>query len=556
MEEFITQASHIGIQGLEDESHSNSPPIPEEVQIDDSPIYRIERQLCKGATGLVCAGRPIGPSTLSAVKFQQKHPSEADIPHEWKVYDDLGKNHSKPLPRVHYRGQQGDYDILVMDLLGPSLQVQLVNNRPFMPLASVACVAVEAISILKKLHSRGYIHGDVKPENFLLGPPGTPDDRKLFLIDLGLDICNHSSGLHIRYYQSPDHFRGTPHFVSVHAHLGRATYMLPFLFRGHLPWHGFQADNMPMLVCRRKMATPLEALCHSCPLPFLQSAEFAVNLRFDENPNCARYISLFRGIIDQNPYVWPVNADAARESNEGGVPTKSLLTRGGLMRLQWISIFHEHPPMRQSLGLKVTYPSQICYNGDNVNLPLFIEEAHADGMYVSSVASRFNLWPVVMDSGTSFTAQVQTISPEFLPQNWIRRQWARNYHITAIAGADNGNTLVVMSKVGTYITAVATVGSKGVVIMSSATGFIHQVVELDFQYPCEAIHERWKQGYFITSVAATPDQVAFIFSIPGEVPVRGPQQAAQASNFPETVVAESWPRNYYMSLLCFSRPAS
>lgn len=65
MDEFITQVSHIGILGLEDESHSSSPPIPEEVQIDDSSIYRIERQLGKGATGLVCAVRPIGPSTLS-----------------------------------------------------------------------------------------------------------------------------------------------------------------------------------------------------------------------------------------------------------------------------------------------------------------------------------------------------------------------------------------------------------------------------------------------------------------------------------------------------------
>jgi len=30
------------------------------------------------------------------------------------------------------------------------------------------------------------VHGDVKPENFLLGPPGTPDEKKLFLVDLGL----------------------------------------------------------------------------------------------------------------------------------------------------------------------------------------------------------------------------------------------------------------------------------------------------------------------------------------------------------------------------------
>lgn len=32
------------------------------------------------------------------------------------------------------------------------------------------------------------MHGDVKPENFLLGQPGTPDEKKLFLIDLGLGM--------------------------------------------------------------------------------------------------------------------------------------------------------------------------------------------------------------------------------------------------------------------------------------------------------------------------------------------------------------------------------
>lgn len=33
-----------------------------------------------------------------------------------------------------------------------------------------------------------YVHGDVKPENFLLGTPGTPDEKKLFLVDLGLGM--------------------------------------------------------------------------------------------------------------------------------------------------------------------------------------------------------------------------------------------------------------------------------------------------------------------------------------------------------------------------------
>ena len=31
-----------------------------------------------------------------------------------------------------------------------------------------------------------YVHGDVEPENYLLGQPFTPQEKKLFLIDLGL----------------------------------------------------------------------------------------------------------------------------------------------------------------------------------------------------------------------------------------------------------------------------------------------------------------------------------------------------------------------------------
>lgn len=33
-----------------------------------------------------------------------------------------------------------------------------------------------------------FVHGDVKPENFLLGQPGTPNEKKLYLVDLGLGM--------------------------------------------------------------------------------------------------------------------------------------------------------------------------------------------------------------------------------------------------------------------------------------------------------------------------------------------------------------------------------
>jgi CRP-like cAMP-binding protein len=43
------------------------------------------------------------------------------------------------------------------------------------------------ICLFLKYFSR-FVHGDVKPENFLLGQPGSPDEKKLFLIDLGLGM--------------------------------------------------------------------------------------------------------------------------------------------------------------------------------------------------------------------------------------------------------------------------------------------------------------------------------------------------------------------------------
>jgi serine/threonine protein kinase len=48
-----------------------------------------------------------------------------------------------------------------------------------------------------------FVHGDVKPENFLLGQPGSPEDKKLYLIDLGLGM--HLSIFFIQVFTIPCH---------------------------------------------------------------------------------------------------------------------------------------------------------------------------------------------------------------------------------------------------------------------------------------------------------------------------------------------------------------
>jgi hypothetical protein len=59
-----------------------------------------------------------------------------------------------------------------------------------------------------------------------------------------------------------------------------------------------------------------------------------------------------------------------------------------------------------------------------------------------------------------------------------------------------------------------------------------QVVELDFQYPSEGIHKRWDGGYRITALAATPDQGAFVLSIPRRAMSDETQETLRTSTFP------------------------
>lgn len=69
------------------------------------------------------------------------------------------------------------------------------------------------------------MHGDVKPENFLLGQADSTSSKHLFLVDLGLATRWRDAVLntHVEYDQRPDVFRGTVRYASVHAHLGECS---------------------------------------------------------------------------------------------------------------------------------------------------------------------------------------------------------------------------------------------------------------------------------------------------------------------------------------------
>ncbi|CAN0858765.1 Casein kinase 1-like protein HD16 [Linum grandiflorum] len=593
-------------KGNAGDDEGGTSPIPEKVQVGGSPLYRVEKKLGKGGFGQVYAGRRFGavntgertgPGAVEvALKFEHRSSKGCNEgpPSEWQIYSNLGSCHG--VPRVHFKGRQSDYYIMVMDILGPSLWDVWNNNSQTMSIEMVACIAIEAISILERMHSKGYVHGDVKPENFLLGQSGTSEEKKLFLVDLGLaarwrDI---STGQHVEYDQRPDVFRGTVRYASVHAHLGRTgsrrddleslAYTLVFLLRGRLPWQGFQGENKSFLVCKKKMATSPEGLCYLCPVPFKNYIEYVVNLKFDEEPDYAKCISFFDGIVGLNPSGRPINTEGAQklicqvgqkrgrltmEDDEDEQPKKKI--RIGMPASQWISVYSARRPMKQ----------RYHYNVGETRLVHHIDKGNEDGLYISSVASAQNLWALIMDAGTGFTSQVYQLSPQFLNKEWIMENWEKSYYISSIAGASNGGSLVVMSKgthyeqqsykvsdsfpckwinkkwkEGFHVTSMATSGSRWGIVMSRGAGFTQQVIELDFLYPSEGIHRRWEKGYRITATAATCDQAAFILSIPRRKPNDETQETLRTSAFPSTHVKDKWGKNLYISSVCFGRTVS
>ncbi|KAI3495871.1 hypothetical protein L1887_38217 [Cichorium endivia] len=582
------------------EEEGSTSPVPERVQVGNSPAYKLERKLGKGGFGQVYVGRRVtggsgisGPDALEvALKLEHRNGKGCSYgpPYEWQVYSTL--NGCYGLPMVHHKGRQGDYYILVMDKLGPSLWDVWNSSNQTLSEEMVACIAVESLSILEQLHLRGFVHGDVKPENFLLGQPGTPNEKKLYLVDLGLASKwrDTSSGNHVDYDQKPDVFRGTVRYASVHAHLGRTgsrrddleslAYTLVFLLKGKLPWQGFIGENKGFLVCKKKMATSPDLLCYFCPSPFKQFLEAVTNMKFDEEPNYSKLIALFENCLVSTASLRPLRIDGAlkvgqkrgrlvSDLEDGSQARKKI--RVGTPANQWISVYTSRTPMKQ----------RYYYNVMDSRLHQHVEKGKNDGLYVSCVASASNLWAVVMDAGTGFTSQVYEITPMFLRKDWIMEQWEKNYYITSLAGASNGSALVVMSKGTNYtqqsykvsdvfpfkwinkkwkegflVTSMTTAGNRWGIVMSRDATYSNQVVELDFLYPSEGIHRRWENGYRITSAAATEDQAAFILSTSRKKLQDVTQETLRTSAFPSTHVKEKWSKNLYIASICYGRTVS
>jgi len=117
-----------------------------------------------------------------AIKLETIRTRHPQLLRETKIYRSL--HGSVGVPAVRWYGVEGDYNVMVMDLLGKSLE-DLFNEcgRRF-TLKTVLMIAEQLLMRLEYIHTRCYIHRDIKPDNFLMGRGNR--QKVVFIIDFGL----------------------------------------------------------------------------------------------------------------------------------------------------------------------------------------------------------------------------------------------------------------------------------------------------------------------------------------------------------------------------------
>merc|ERR1711899_72389 len=201
------------------------------------------------------------------------------------------------IPIVKYYGQEGEYVVMVMELLGPSLADQMISR-------------------IEYIHGKNFLHRDIKPDNFLMGLG--KKGNLVYIIDFGLakkyrDARTHQ---HITYRENKN-LTGTARYASINTHLGieqsrrddmeSLGYILMYFVTGTLPWQGLRAATKQQKyerISEKKMATPIDVLCKGAPCEFATYLNYCRSLRFEEKPDYSYLRQLFRNLFHRQGFTY------------------------------------------------------------------------------------------------------------------------------------------------------------------------------------------------------------------------------------------------------------
>lgn len=298
--------------------------------------FKLTRKLGSGAFGQIFHGINLKTNLEVAIKLEPVNTKHPQLFYEAKLYQYLLSDNSvtdKGIPNVYFCSTEGEYNIMVMDLLGPSLE-DLFNicNRKF-SMKTVLSLMDQMLSRIEYIHSRYFLHRDIKPDNFLIGTG--KKSHKVFIIDFGLaKRYIMKDGKHIPYRENKN-LTGTARYASINTHLGieqgrrddleSLGYVMLYFLRGVLPWQNLKATNKKdkyEKIMEKKLSTSIESLCKGVPTEFVTYLTYCRNMKFDEKPDYLFLKNLFKDLTTRSRfeydhvYDWNIVAQEKKKYNE------------------------------------------------------------------------------------------------------------------------------------------------------------------------------------------------------------------------------------------------
>ncbi|KAI5283394.1 casein kinase I, partial [Ascosphaera aggregata] len=284
--------------------------------------YRVGKKIGEGSFGVIFEGTNLLNSQQVAIKFEPRKSEAPQLRDEYRTYKILVG--CPGIPNVYYFGQEGLHNILVIDLLGPSLEDLFDHcNRRF-SIKTTVMVAKQMLSRVQTIHEKNLIYRDIKPDNFLIGRPGTKAANVIHVVDFGMakQYRDPKTKQHIPYRERKS-LSGTARYMSINTHLGREQsrrddlealgHVFMYFLRGGLPWQGLKAATNKQKyekIGEKKQTTPIGELCENFPDEFNKYLTYVRNLGFEDTPDYDYLRDLFTqalkktGEIEDGEYDW------------------------------------------------------------------------------------------------------------------------------------------------------------------------------------------------------------------------------------------------------------
>ena len=305
--------------------------------------YKLIKKLGEGSFGKVYKAEYNGE--YFAIKFEDRTKGQNLLETEATIMSYLkGPN----IPSIKSFGYSGDYNILVMQLMGKSLE-ELFNKRQKFSVKTTALLGYQMITVLEYIHEKHIIHRDIKPDNFVMGL--NKQNANLYLLDFGLAKKYRSSKTLEQYpYIKKKKLTGTARYASIHAleemeqsrrdDLESVGYVLIYFLRGNLPWQGLKIkskEDRYKKILDKKKETTSEQLCKNFPDEFKEYLEYARNLEYTETPKYEKLKSSFYNLVCNKigesfdfVYDWTTESDLKKRKStmdNNGIELKTTTTK-------------------------------------------------------------------------------------------------------------------------------------------------------------------------------------------------------------------------------------